>query len=52
MDDDDDDLYDPADSFQPLQDHNNYSQNAEVTKPGDSYNLEEEEDDEDEDDVN
>lgn len=49
MEEDDDDLYDPADSFPPQQEHN-YNQTTEDTKPGDSYELEEEE--EDDDDVN
>ncbi|GAM34740.1 cleavage and polyadenylylation specificity factor [Talaromyces pinophilus] len=49
MEEDDDDLYDPADSFPPQQEHNNYNQTTEDTKPGDSYEFEEEEEDDDDD---
>lgn len=47
MEEDDDDLYDPADSFPPQQEHDNYNQTTEDTKPGDSYEFEEEEEDDD-----
>ena len=47
MEEDDDDLYDPADSFPPQQEQNNYNQPTEDAKPGDSYEIEEEEEDDD-----
>lgn len=47
MEEDDDDLYDPADSFPHQQEHNNYNQTSEDTKPTDSYEFEEEEEDDD-----
>lgn len=46
MEEDDDDLYDPADSFLPQQGHNNYNQTTEDTKAGgESYDYEEDEED-------
>lgn len=47
MEEDDDDLYDPADSFPPQQQEqqNNYNQTTEQANGGDSYDFEEEEDD-------
>lgn len=47
MDEDDDDLYDPADSFPPPQEQNNYNQTTEDANGADSYEFEEEEDDDD-----